>query len=77
MTPGKGFGWPKFLKLVSNKIRFKLKLWKSTNIFYKIRELFLLLFSNVYKTKSDMLSIVIEDGREAPWKPNILEYSLE
>ena len=70
MTKGKIYGWSKFKKLASIKIRFSLNFEIHVICFCKIHELFcFLLFYNIYKKK--LITIEIGYGHETPWKPNL------
>jgi len=58
---GKVYGWSKFQKLASNKIRISLNLKNPQNFFIKFPN-----FVLMYTMK--LLTIEIEDRSEAPWK---------
>ena len=66
MTQGKVYGWSKFQKLASNKIRFSLNFENPQNIFYKVCHFFFTIY-----TKKKMFTIEIEDWRVAPLKSSL------
>ena len=70
VTPGKVSGWLNFQKFASNKIWFES--FENQRYFLENPWNTLLLFYNVYE--ENMITIGIDDGREAPYMPSLFIY---